>query len=189
MKNFLVTVVILCMLCMSGCTESTTNQTTEQSEETTEGEKVYITGEEIPNEDFGGNVYTYEYACHSDNFSFEGKVYILDLPKGLTNIEKEQIADSLFINEQDYVVIDYRGMSDPNMQIRCSYRADNPDIRKCVLDILLKYEENHPSRWERTYNSMNSEWYMHNMAYDVGYDIERSKHVDFNNNDEIKYSE
>lgn len=191
-KNFLLAVfILLCIMGLSGCTDSIVEETTQQSEEATEkeNEKIYIIGEELSKEKFGGNIYTYEYACRADSLSFEGKVYILDLPKSLTNSEKEQIADGLDIKEQDYVVIDYRGRTDPDMQIRCSYRADNPDIRKCVLDILLKYEENHPSDWDRTYKSMNSEWYMHNMAYRAGYNIERSKHVDLNNKDEIKYRE
>lgn len=183
--------ILLCITGLSGCADSTVKEATQQGEEAaeTENEKIYAIGEELSKADFGGNVYTYEYACRAGSLSFEGRVYILDLPKSLTNSEKEQFADTLDIKEQDYVVIDYRGRTDPDMQIRCSYRADNPDIRKCVLDILLKYEDNHPSGWARTYKSMNSEWYMHNMAYRSGYNTERSKHVDLNNKDEIKYRE
>ena len=56
-----------------------------------------------------------------------------------------------------------------------------------IIDILLKYEEENPSEWERTRDSMYWEWYFHNYYCNNGVEIERTKDVDLDNNDEKTY--
>lgn len=179
--------IILAALCTStaiACRRNEKNEI-ETYETETETEITFLSiGEEKATKAFDGVVYSYTYSCNEAC----GKVYIVDLPVGLSKKEKEQIADSIKINEGDFVVIDYRYLSDSDMQIRNSYRAENVSVRKCIIDILLKYEETHPSKWLRTYETMESEWYLHNFAYSLEYDTQSAMHVDFNNNDENPYS-
>ena len=148
---------------------------------------VYEVTERMVEDYFSGQLYSYEYKCFAGDSAYEGIVYILDLPDRLTKNARTQIADDIKINDGDYVVLDYRDYSDANMQIRHSYKADNSFVRKCVLDVLLKYEEKYPSAWNRTYETMESEWYLHNFAYQLDYDSVRAMHVDLNNSDEIPY--
>lgn len=128
--------------------------------------------------------YEYSYTGKSGTAVTRGNVYILKLPYNYTNIQMEEIADRQTVGEHDYVVIDYRHVSDPNMQVRDSYKCDNVKERGCVIDILLLYEKENDTLWERSKPSMEAEWSWHNLAYIAGYEVERAKHVDFNNADE-----
>ena len=40
--------------------------------------------------------------------------------------------------------------------------------------------------WNRSIKSIVAEWRFHNLAYSIGYKIERTADTDFNNNDEGK---
>lgn len=136
----------------------------------------------------GGVVSTYRYSYENEGKEVKGLVYILKLPASLTRSELEAIADKQTVGENEYVVLDLRHLTDACMQVRNSYRAESPKEMKCVIDILLKYEEKTPTSWERTKLSLESEWYVHNLSYAAGYKVERAKHVDFNNADEVTYA-
>ncbi len=56
-----------------------------------------------------------------------------------------------------------------------------------IVESLLLQEEEYPSQWERTKNSMIREWLAHNAMHLFGYEIDRTKSVDFNNDDEKTY--
>jgi hypothetical protein len=115
-----------------------------------------------------------------DNYNIRlGKIYIGD----------QDYLDSIeTINSNDILVLDLRSHSDPDMKVIDSYKITDPISMDKVINTILEYENNDPSEWQRTYDSMKYEWVMHNFAYYMNYQLERSKDVDFNNNDEFKYS-
>lgn len=49
---------------------------------------------------------------------------------------------------------------------------------------LKKYENDNPSRWDRTEISMIIEWLIHNYLYDIRMYQEHTESVDLNNEDE-----
>ena len=55
----------------------------------------------------------------------------------------------------------------PNMQIYNSYKITNDAQKREILEILVKHDEEYPSRhtWGRTVESMLIEWEMHNDHY------------------------
>lgn len=115
----------------------------------------------------------------------KGDVYIITRP--------EQLFDAL---PGDVFVADLRDQEDSNMRIQNSYLITDWEDRVRIIDILLDYDKNNdPGRWNRTKESLRTEWRAHNDFYygwyyapgvdlvrpDVG---ERTRHVDFNNADE-----
>lgn len=108
-----------------------------------------------------------------------GFVYIGDMDY-LDSIEK--------IGINDILVLDDRDSSDPNLKILSSYLVNDLLIQRDILKILLEYEENNPSLWDRSFESMQNEWIIHNLMVLLSYKKERTMDVDFNNGDEEKYS-
>ena len=91
---------------------------------------------------------------------------------------------------EDHVILveDERdSKKDPNMRIYNSCAISNAQDRNDVLEVLLEYERQHPSNWDRTIEAMRFEWLMHNISYDFCYQEHRTESVDLNNNDEGKY--
>lgn len=97
---------------------------------------------------------------------------------------KDMVPDA---NESDILIIDFRRISDPNMQVLSSYKIKNIDIINEILEIMLYYESTDPTQWDRTLSSMRNEWKMHNYSYFFRYDEDRTRDVDLNNADEEKY--
>ena len=56
-----------------------------------------------------------------------------------------------------------------------------------VIESLLYYEEEYPSDWNRTKNSLMREWIFHNLGYYLGINLDRTTDVDLNNADEMTY--
>lgn len=136
----------------------------------------------------GGILHGYAYSAKTLKGEVkEGFMYILSLDKSYTNEKMEQIADAQSIGANDYVVLDYTFISDPCLQVRNSYRADDTNVRSALLDIIIAHEEKMATSWQRSKASMEQEWYVHNLSYAAGYKIERAQHVDLNNNDEVNY--
>lgn len=137
----------------------------------------------IPNHKYE-NVVINEIDC--DNLSVRcfsyslGHVYIGDYAS-IQAIAKEA-------NENDILIIDFRKIADPDMQVLQSYRIKDIDVINEILEIMLFYEESDPTLWNRTLNSMRNEWEIHNYSYMFKYDIGRTRDVDLNNADEDKYS-
>ena len=61
-------------------------------------------------------------------------------------------------NDNTIYIIDERDGDDPDMSIYDSYKIFNAKTRKDILNILLEYEDNNPTKWDRTYKSMYNEW-------------------------------
>lgn len=138
----------------------------------------------------GGNFASYDYNCENEGGNLiSGNVYIIKPPSPYTKEKGDKIADSQSIEDNDYIVLDCREINNPCMQVRNSYRANSDSVRQEIIDILLYHEESYPTFWQRSKESMDNEWYVHNAAYEIGYMEERAVHVDFDNEDEEKYTE
>ena len=106
---------------------------------------------------------------------------------------KVYIGNAFFLrnidDEHAILVEDQRRGKDPNMKIYNSCRINTREDRNDVLEILQKYEEEHPSNWDRTIESMRLEWLMHNISYVFNFEKHRTEDVDLDNEDEIKYKD
>lgn len=109
----------------------------------------------------------------------KGKLYIGD---------KEYLDSVGEIGKDDLLILDDRWANDPNMKIFSSSLINDPIIQREILLILLEYEENDPSLWDRSLKSMQREWVVHNLMALFSYKIESTYDVDFNNGDEEKYT-
>lgn len=112
------------------------------------------------------------YACYRD-----GNIYIGD----------EEYLESIDCNPEDVLVCDKRDCSDSNFKIYDSYRITDKESRNDIIEVLLKYEEEHPTDWERTKESMRLEWYIHNISHDLNFALSNTSDVDLDNDDEKVY--
>ena len=104
-------------------------------------------------------------------------------------IGKKSYIDKIRDDEtNDIYIIDDRNNINSNMSICNSYEIKNNKLKSDILNVLLKYEEEYPSRWNRTKNSMLIEWIVHNYCYNLTFRRESTQHVDLDNKDEKKYS-
>ena len=71
--------------------------------------------------------------------------------------------------------------SNPNLQVRDSYRCTMKYQMKAITSILLEYAEG--TEWKRTQDSLITEWREHNR---YAWASARAKHVDFDNKEEGK---
>ena len=99
------------------------------------------------------------------------------------------ISDEKYIIEKnnDLYIIDNRNTSDPNIKIYNSYKVTSLDEMKEILQMLINYENNYPSNWNRTLESMKNEWYIHNLFYKMHINEESARTVDLNNDDQNFY--
>ncbi len=91
------------------------------------------------------------------------------------------------LSDNDILVEDQRTNRNPNMRIYDSYAINDATIRKEILEAICKYEEDDPSEWERSIDSMENEWYLHNVAYYFSLQKKRAKDVDLDNDAEYKF--
>ena len=104
----------------------------------------------------------------------KGKIYIAD----------EDTIKRIVEDSDDLYIIDYRNDDNPDMQVLDSYKIRSiTDINR-VVDVLLKYEEEYPSPWERTRFSLVQEWLEHNILNSAGIAEESTRNVDFDNAEE-----
>lgn len=114
--------------------------------------------------------------------------YSKEYQRGIVYIGDESFLKSISnIGVNDILVLDARDDEDPNMKVYSSYLINNPNIQNEILKILIDYEEENPSLWDRSIKSMQREWYVHNLMAMLSYKKERTMDVDFNNDDEEKY--
>lgn len=102
--------------------------------------------------------------------------------------DREYLENLKDVSKNDILVLDARSDVDPDMKVLASYLINDLDIQKEILEILLEYEKNNPSRWDRSLKSMQREWYAHNLMALFSYKRDRTMDVDFNNSDEEKYT-
>ena len=90
-------------------------------------------------------------------------------------------------DENNIYIIDGRYLHDPDVRVIDSYKICNLKDIKNIVKILMEYENEFPSKWERTSKAMELEWLIHNCCYYLDIETNRSGDVDFNNEDENKY--
>ena len=125
----------------------------------------------------------YEIVCNNKTHCYasyrNGNVYIVKDIKQMKNID---------IDENDVIVIDNRNSKDPDYKILCSYLITDKNARNDIIEILCQYEEEHPSKWNRTKESMRVEWFVHNLLHIFNYQTDHTTDVDLNNQDEEKFN-
>ncbi len=90
-------------------------------------------------------------------------------------------------NPYDVFVLDRRSGNNPDMRIYNSYKITSLEEQEEIIDILLRYEEEFESDWDRSKESLQREWAIHNLLYELGIKPKNTKHVDFDNEDEEDY--
>ena len=107
-----------------------------------------------------------------------GNVYIID---------KEDM-DKIDPKLTDVIIIDERYERN-NMKILASYRITDPNIQKDILNVIDEYEKEYPSWWERSVDSMQLEWIMHNLSYAMRWQTKRAKDADFETREEKRFND
>lgn len=123
----------------------------------------------------------YKY-CHSDYYAKTsyGKVYI----DGKDFLLEDLDNSSLYV----YIKDGRTNIFDPDFRVMDSYKIlDYAQINE-IISVLEHYEEEFPSRWNRSTNSLRSEWICHNILYYLNLFRSRTKDVDLNNFDELLFS-
>ena len=106
---------------------------------------------------------------------------------GLVYIGDQEYLDSLSnINDNDVLVLDER-VNDFDIKIYDSYLIKDKEERNDILNIISIYENSDPSIWDRSIESMRLEWFVHNFFYTFNYEVDRTKDVDFHNDEEDTY--
>lgn len=125
-------------------------------------------------------IITTPFITHSDVvISYEykdGTIYIVD-----------EIKDKEKIKENDICILDQRDNIDPNIKIFDSYKIKSNENIEEIVNKIIDYEKEYPSNWNRTKESLISEWYIHNQLYFLNIKPSSTKDVDFNNNDEDRF--
>ncbi len=104
-------------------------------------------------------------------------------------IADEETIKRIIVESNDIYIIDERDEKDPNMCICNSHLIKSTQEIEDIIDILLQYEKENPSDWERTRDSLINEWIMHNLGFDFGIKRLRTRNVDLNNADEENYDD
>lgn len=111
----------------------------------------------------------------------EGNVYICN-----SLIEGMELRYSC--NESDVIVVDQSDYADPNMKILSSYKITDVENMKEILEIIKKYCASKETMWDRSIESMQNEWIVHNMCSFLSIKNSSTDDVDLNNDDEMFYS-
>lgn len=103
---------------------------------------------------------------------------------GLIYIGNDDFIDNLHdIKENDILVIDGRDCKNPSFKVLDSYKITSKKEREEIICAICTYDEMYPLNWNRTYETMEFEWSLHNTAYNLNYKRSKTKDVDFDNND------
>ncbi len=106
-----------------------------------------------------------------------GYIYISDI----------QTIKDIIVDSNDLYIIDFRNLDDPDICICNSYKIKSCEEIKEIINILLEYEKENPSSWNRSKESLYNEWIMHNIGFELGIEIHRTRNVDLNNADQEKF--
>ena len=120
-------------------------------------------------------------------YSTKSLAYEKRYSNGTVYIGDKKYLESIKPDNNDILVLDERDKKDANMRVYASFLISDPIIQDEIIDILLLYEKEYPSCWERSKESMKLEWICHNILSRFSYKNNRTDDVDFNNSDEILY--
>lgn len=123
---------------------------------------------------------------YNDEFSYED---INNNYYASMNDKNIYFINDLSFNKEDnnIYILDERETDDPNIKVFDSYKVLNDSEKKAIINIIEKYNSEDLKEWNRTEKSMFKEWMCHNISYYLNHNKKSSMHVDFNNEDEIKY--
>lgn len=93
----------------------------------------------------------------------------------------------LSLDSNNIYIYDKRNSNNPDIAIYNSYKINNIEDIKIILEILLEYENKYPTNWHRTIKSMENEWLIHNICYKLNIEPNRTSEVDLDNNEEERY--
>lgn len=125
--------------------------------------------------------YCVEEASQDTCYSYkEGKVYICSSCE-----EAEELSNEC--DKADIIVVDQSDYKDPNMKILSSYRVTDTEEMRQILQIIKGYCASKESHWDRSIESMQNEWVIHNICSSLLIRNDRTDDVDLNNGDEIIY--
>ena len=103
---------------------------------------------------------------------------------GYIYIGDEEYLETITPNEGDVLVEDHREQKDPNMVIYNSCNIHDKDDKNAILEVLCEYENQYPSDWDRSIESMRLEWFIHNFGYYFNYKLDHTTDIDLDNDDE-----
>lgn len=86
-------------------------------------------------------------------------------------------------NENNICIIDARRSLNPNYKICDSYRIKNEQEMYNIIGVIMEYDKLYPSRWHRSLDGLQIEWYIHNVCYEMNIFIDRSESVDLDMRD------
>lgn len=89
--------------------------------------------------------------------------------------------------DSDIIVVDQSYYKDPNMKILSSYKVKDDEQMRQILEIIKKYCDSKETNWDRSIESMQNEWIIHNICSSLLIRNDRTDDVDLNNGDEIIY--
>lgn len=92
-------------------------------------------------------------------------------------------------DEDGIYILDNRHILNSNLQIKNSYLIRDDDEIYNILAILIEYENEFPSRWDRSIDGMYAEWYLHNLFYDMCILKDRSCNVDLDIKDSFFFED
>jgi hypothetical protein len=108
---------------------------------------------------------------------------------GYIYIGELKCINTIASNDNKILIQDARSKNNPDMKVFESYKINDEKIQKEIINKMLYHEKNHPSKWDRTETSMINEWYAHNLLYNMNLKKDRTRDVDFDNNDEETFKE
>ena len=125
---------------------------------------------------------------YSNNYEIIGSTAYARYEDGNIYIGDEEYINSLTnICENDILVVDERNSTDPNFKIIDSYRIKDKDIRNDIICAICDYNNEYPCNYYRSIESMRLEWFVHNIAYHLNYEVDRTRDVDFEISEEDDY--
>lgn len=125
---------------------------------------------------------------YNDSYIYESTTpYAYCNGKLIYIVNRAQLLELLKDDKTGIFIIDDRLIGNSDMAIYESYRILNRNEMKDIINIMLHYETEYPSNWNRTATSMKNEWDIHNICYYCNIDRNSTKEVDFDNNDETRY--
>lgn len=125
---------------------------------------------------------------YSNNYEVLDDIAYARYEDGNIYIGSDEYINSLSnICENDILVIDERNSTDPNFKIINSYRITDKDDRNDIICAICDYNDEYPCNYYRSIESMRLEWFVHNIAYHLNYEVDRTRDVDFEISEEDDY--
>ncbi len=133
-------------------------------------------------------IYSHDHK-YSSNYEVLDDIAYARYENGNIYIGNEEYINSLTdISEDDILVVDERNSSDPNFKIINSYRITDKDDRNDIICAICDYNSEYPCDYYRSVESMRLEWFIHNVSYNLHYEVDRSRDVDFEISEEDSYN-